>query len=329
MSEEPHHKQRYLLTLDLGQKIEYLRHVGIKTPDPHSGFFRDIQSDLHRNLQAALPEDVVVDTISMADLSDEILAMASSIAGEEMIVVSTCPEIANPVRGRTIQVNRIVDFEGNSLGLGPRPGNHTVREQVIALKKDTGNIPVVIVEDGMFHGETMEFVIDQLTKYGVKIAAVVVGFTFREAQPVIDRIIEKGIAFHSIEEFHDLLDWVPDHDFFPFVPSNGKVIGMKVKNDFLPFYSVDQASFSIPYLYGFCPVTDWTSIEEEAARVFTASCILYDIDIFTELERINGRDIKAVDLIHSKQRMSVPITIRAQMLPLVDSRVVSYLSEVL
>lgn len=323
------HKKLYLLTLDLGEKVEYLRHVGITTPDPHSSFFKDIQSDLKKNLQTALPSDVSVEAISMADLSDDILAKATSIAGDKLLIVSTCPEIANPVKGNTIQVNRIVDFEGNSLGLGPRPGSHSIHEQVVAIKKAAENQPVVIVEDGMFHGETMEFIIEELVKHGVKVASVVVGFTFPESQPTIKSILDRGIAFHSIEEFHNLLDWVPDHDFFPFVPSNGKVVGMKIKGDYLPFYSVDQASLSIPYLYGFCDMPKWTSLGNEPARVFTTACIRAAISLFMELEKLTGKEIRATDLIHSKQRVSVPITTTQQMLPRADARVVSYLSEIL
>ncbi len=326
---DPSGHPTYLITNDLGEKVEYLRHTGLITPDPHSTFFTDVQSDLQRAVDQATPANVTVRSVKMNDLADDVLARALTFAKDDTLIVSTCPEIANPVRGFTLQVNRLVDFDGNSIGLGPRPGNPSIRDQILAIKNKAGGMPIIIVEDGIFSGETMLFVIDQLRAHNVKVSAMIVGFTFPSSAATVQKIKEAGIDFVSIEEFQNLFDWVPDHDFFPFVPSNGKVVGIPVKQGYLPFYSYDQASYSVPYLYGFCPINKWASIDDEPAKALTTFCIRATVDLYREIERSNGRTIMISDLIHAKQRVSIPVSVWQQHLPHSDVSVISYLSEVL
>lgn len=329
MDDPDHGNQTYLLTCDLAEKIGYLSYNDIRVPGTNATLFQDLQVDLSKKLQEALPTNVTVQTIEMGQLAQDVLSEAHTVCRDENLIVSTCPEIAYSARGMTLQVNRLVDFDGNSIGLGPRPGNLFMREQIATIRSRVHEEPVVIVEDGMFHGETMEYIIGKLNKYGVKVSAVVVGFTFPESQPVIDRLSDQGVKFISIEEFSNLLDWVPDHDFFPFVPSNGKVVGLSVKGENLPFYTHDQASYSIPYLYGFCPMKEWTSLEEEPAKRFTTFCIHAGIHLFEELESMNGRRIMIADLIHAKQRVSIPVAVSQTGLPGPNTRVIEYLSECL
>lgn len=326
---DPSGHATYLITNDLGEKVEYLRHTGLITPDPHSTFFSDIQSDLEKAVDAATPQDVIVRSVKMSDLADDVLAKALTFAKDDTLIVSTCPEIANPVRGFTLQVNRLIDFNGNSIGLGPRPGNPSIHDQILAIKNKAHDQPIIIVEDGIFSGETMLFVIDQLRAHNVKVSAMIVGFTFPSSVKTVQAIREAGIEFVSIEEFKNLFDWVPDHDFFPFVPSNGKVVGIPVKKGYLPFYSFDQASYSVPYLYNFCPINNWASINDEPAKALTTFCIRATIALYREIERMNGRTILISDLIHAKQRVSIPVSIWQEYLPHSDVSVISYLSEVL
>lgn len=322
--------QVFVLTHDIDEKVQNFTQAGIKVPDLKSNFYSDIHTDMASELQQALPENVVVKSIGMLQLARDILTVAVDIAEDEDLIVSTCPEIANSARGMTLELNRIVDFNGAPLGLGPRAGMQTIHEQILKLKRAAAGRPVVIVEDGIFHGETMEYVVEQLHKNQVTIKAIVAGFTFPASDGIRDKIIGQGIIFKSVEEFNNLFEWVPDHDFMPFLPSCGKLVGFKYRDICFPFYTAEQASYSIPYLYGFCPMKDWVSLEEDVSKVFTTKCIGYTVELFRELERLNpGRDIVYHDLLHTKHRVSLPVSITQTTLPSPSVRALDYLSEIL
>ena len=46
----------YILSLDLGEKLESFRHIGIRAPGPHDDYTHDIQTELANSLQNVLPD---------------------------------------------------------------------------------------------------------------------------------------------------------------------------------------------------------------------------------------------------------------------------------
>ena len=271
----------------------------------------------------------------MRDVADGIIGEISRLHGEDAFIVSTCPEIAYPARGATIEVNRLVDSYGNALGLGPRPGHGPLSQQfkrIVHESKQSGSKGIVVAEDGMFMGKTMMYVVSELIKAGAEAPSVVAGFTFSD-EP-IKALSDIGVQVDVVQDFRPILDWVPDRDFMPFIPGCGKVLGVKVKN-LTPFYDHQHATFCVPYIAPFGPVSGWASIAEEAVNSFSTECLNLTLQVFGELEKLNGRKINIGDILQSRQRVGIPISLdkvgvdQVGQFPSKDTRVITFLSECL
>ncbi len=327
----------YLLTEDLGEKVIKIRHLGLKTPEPDSQFIETIQDELANVLQGAIGADTPVMRLKMRDVADEVLGEIYELYGDNVLVVSTCPEIQQSVHGISIQINRLVDIYGNSLGLGPRPGHKDLHAQFVniaALSKSRGqNTPVVLAEDGIFKGETMKYVVRGLQEVGVNIAGIVAGFNYSKA-PVKEIEETLGVPVHVARELGPILDWVPDHDFLPFVPGCGKVLGVKLGKRLSPFYSSHQATFCMPYISPHSPVSEWATIPQDKVEDFSRRCRALACDLFGEIERLNPDMVPLTisDIIHSKQRVSIPIPLEIEgqeesyRFPETNSRITAVLS---
>jgi len=322
-----HGKKNYILTCDLGSKVRLYRSCGIKTPGPNDPFFVDLQNALREKIGAALP-GIQVKAIEMEDLANQILARAHERRNHlrDAIVVSTCPEIVAPAGGYTLQVNRLIDDKGEFLGHGPRPGYQAVEEQALAVRALANDRPIILLEDGTFSGGTLSYILSRFAAQNLKISALVLGFAFPKAEKVLKRMFHgELIILNGIEE---LLDWMPDHDFFPFIPSCGRVFGVPVRGKNFPFYSFEGTSFSVPYILPFCNrMKDWANIPPEHAFGISLFCLQRSIELFERLEKLNGKEIRVSDLVNGHFNVSVPISIGQNTFPSLEARVIDILNE--
>ena len=313
------HSSNYVITHDIGEKIAAYRRVGILTPDPDDSFFAEISDELRKQLQHALGPDVTVKSIRMRDLADDILGNAyAANQKRDSLIISTCPEIAEPMHGVTLDVNRMVNVWGDSIGLGPRPGRPPLNEQLDLIKFRCQGRPVTLVEDGIFSGTTLEFIANLFQSKGIAIDSIIAGFTFNKARPMIEKLEERGIAIHCVEQFGDIIDWVPDHDFYPLVPNCGLVLGVDVVGQPTPFYSDEGACFSIPYVKPLGKMSKWASIPEDREDDFSKFCLAMSSSIYTKLDILNKGDIPLRSLINARQPVCLPIQVGDTELPRVN-----------
>jgi len=321
-------KSTYILVNDLGSKIKSLRQLGIKTPEQNDPFFTEFQKELAKMIGEAHPDAEIL-AMDMEELSMQILSRAHElrkILVKDAVVVSSCLEIAAPRRGFVLEVNRIVDFEGQLLGIGPRPGCPPVSEQIMGIKTLVSDRPVVVVEDGSFSGRTLSHVLKVFKETRVEVSAVVLGFMFPNSLASLRRNFSGELIV--MREINHVIDWMPDHDFFPFAPNCGRVVGVSVHGENYPFFNYDGASYSIPYVLPFSPMKDWASIPKEHENKISLFCMQKALELFTLLEKMNnGKEIKIGDLIGVRPLVSVPISVRQKMFPRVDTRVRSFLHD--
>lgn len=329
METEPDHcnGNTYIITHDLGERIRGLRLLGLRTPDSNDSFFSEFHQKIKNAITSMLPEISVI-TYDMRELVEEVWTEALRLQRnlKDAIVVSSCAEVASPRRGHTIEINRIVDVNGDIIGLGPRPANPPLKNQVQGIAAMADGNPVVLVEDGAFTGTTIEFLLDSLRSGKVNVAAIVVGLCFPGAVKRIKEVFKGELVV--MKEINKPYEWMPDHDFVPFVPNCGRVFGGPFGSDFLPFYTHDGLSYCFPYVLPFGDPVKWASIPSEHAGLFSLLCLEETLALFRMLDDMNGRQITPLDLIGTTPRASVPMSKGNGQLPDADVPISSFLSEV-
>jgi len=321
-------QKTYILTFDLERKLRLLRSVGIKTPNNNDSVMRDVRQHLTDAIKNCFSgQEVVIHSITMEDLADEIWSKALNKKSllQNAVVVSTCLELAAPRYGHTLEINRIINIDGNIIGIGPRPGFPPIDDQLANIAHVAAGQPIVIVEDGSFTGNTLCHTLNAFRAKGLDVAAIVVGFIFQEARQKVKNIFNGELIV--VEEMADYLDWLPDHDFFPFTPNCGRVLGTKFGNDFLPFYTYNGASYAVPYLTTFCDVTAWAGIPHDRANAFSLWCAQTTLAIYRAIDALNGEQVKIGDLLQVRPRISVPISVGQKKFPSLDTKVSDFLVE--
>jgi hypothetical protein len=320
--------QTYVITNDLGERIESLRYIGLKTPDAKDQFFADFHRDVRSAVQLALPNLKVV-SFDMGKLVENVWGEAIKVQRslKDAIVISSCAEVATSRRGHTIEINRIVDQGGNIIGLGPRPGAMTLKKQISGIAAMANGSPVVLVEDGIFTGSTLIYLLKHLREFRVNVVAITAGICFPTA---VDRL-KKEFAGELVivQEVEKPYEWMPDHDFVPFAPNCGRVFGGTFGKDMLPYYTSDGLSYCFPYILPFGDPVKWASIPEEHAYSFSYLCLERACSLFQMLDQLNGRKIMAADLVGSAPRISVPMTVGSSQLSNPDMAISEFLGDVL
>lgn len=332
VSEESNHRSgAYLLTTDLPlQVVEGLGSLGLKTPAADDPFFHEMLEGLKGDISKVLP-GARVKVLDMRELAKNVSGAVHRQRPflKDAAIVSTCPAISTVVHGHTLEVNRVVGFDGAILGRGPRPGHSSVHEQLVGLRSMIDGQPVILVEDGSFTGETLRYLVDEFRGTRIELAAIVLGFAFPKAREAVSSFFA-GDLIVTEEVDGDLIDWMPDHDFFPFVPNCGRVVGVRMgtDGDVFPFYSYGGLSYSIPYLHPFCDMEQWASIPRARAPRFSLSCLHRSIQLFELLNKLNGQRFLISDLVSQRLNVSVPVSVGQRQLPSGDMDVLSFLHEV-
>jgi hypothetical protein len=301
--------------------------LGLKTPESDDDIFIKLHEGVKNFLTTVLPDDVQVITFDMEKLVEDIWGQAIHCQTRirDSFVISSCIEVASSRRGQTIEINRIVDINGHTIGYGPRPGYPSVNIQMQAIAMRSGGNPVILAEDGAFTGGTINFMVKCAKDSGVEIAAIVVGLCFPEALETIRKFFDGEVIV--VEEVGKPYEWMPDHDFIPFAPNCGRVFGGIFGNEALPHYSHDGLSFSLPYVLPFGDPVEWASIPQDSAREFSLFCLHQSLGLFRELEKINGKRILLKDLAGSTPRVSIPLSKGYSYLPGSDLAVTDFLSD--
>lgn len=318
----------YVLTMDLGEKLESFRHIGLQTPGPRDDYIFDIQTELQSALQDAMPEDTEVKPVYMSDLADSVISQANAVAKEfnDPVIVSTCPEIADPVDGVDLEINRIIDSQGRAIGIGPRPGHPAIETQISRNFGQLAGRDIIIVEDGIFSGSTMRHVAKKLGERRLDVAAMVAGFSCTQSS--LGWLNHTDYDLHTALSLEKVLDWIPDHDFLPFVPGSGKLLGAEFNGKAYPFYDSQKVSYATPYIRPFGKTDEWASIPYDSTEAFSMRCIELARTIFRDLEKQNpGTDITIGKITQTRRRTSVPLALKSDGFPSLRTKVTDYLNE--
>lgn len=224
----------YLLVLDLPEMMEAYERVGLQLPDV--AFFKERQRRLSARLQETIP-GCSLEIIEANKLVNKIASLLHDLllVTPDAVVISTMNSVASKMSGHCLQINRLVDPAGKTLGLGARPGNNSLRSQFSDIKGCLEKRPVILVEDGSFSGGTMKSMIEICDGMHMEVKHLVIGFLFPAARENILKAFPKAKDIHCWRE-ENFVDWMPDHDFYPFVPNAGRVVGFSYNSHHVPVY---------------------------------------------------------------------------------------------
>lgn len=315
-AETPIQQKQYMLTGDLEGKLHQFEIGGIKVPDEAFRLVDQFQNELAGKLRRFMPQ-VQIRFIRMTEMAERITTKANDHEhGAEIanaLVVSTCSEIVQSAGGKVLEINRIIDGSPTNtdpIGYGPRPGFPSLRNQIAALVAGSDHRPIILIDDGSFTGGSLSYIIRELKSAGARVRGVVVGFAFPIAAEAIRKALGPEGFLVTTEETGDLLDWMPDHDFMPFMPNCGRVVGYSKGEEIYPCYTHDGFSRSTPYLLPFCPMADWTGIsgsgDAEELRWLSQYCFDQTGHLFELLEQANHRELCINDLKWIRPAISVP-----------------------
>lgn len=321
---------QYVLTHDLGERIQMLGSAGLQIPPPDHPIIVRAQEQLVDDFVDALPEAEVT-AMQMSDLAEEVVGIARA-RWPDAVIVSAYPEIA-PAGSLQLEVSRLYDLRALRLGIGSRPGHPTLFEQARALAPKIGEREVVVVDDGIYSGETADRIINAMKAAHINLGGLVAGFAATRARSALEKIKGIGTEVVLARELTDLVTWHPDHDFFPGVPGYGRVVGFKLdgrdRTNLFPLFTHDHASYAFPYLPQFSDSaqlwTRWTDLPDAAAEAIGTHCMTSTRELFEEIERLSGRSVFLKDLLDAPIRANVPLKVGESDFPSLGQRVLEYL----
>lgn len=301
--------RHYLLTLDLPYMVRAYEQVGLKT---NPTLINDLGLRLTDRVRQIFPhlEVIVLDLGEIKQGIHRLLEKSKRLHPGAVVITTNrflCPKTSCDAweRACCLEINRIVDENGESIGLGPRPWHEPTTTQVRRIANFSVQRSTIILEDGSWSGKTVAQLIAECQEAGIEVADVICGIMFEKGYAHIrESGYHRDISWVNFQE--QCLDWMPDHDFYPFMPSCGRVVGQHHhEHGFMPT-QVNGFSLAYPYILPYGKPKEWASIPEESMVEFSIGCLADTIALFEDLEAINGQTITVDRIIRLYPRTSFP-----------------------
>lgn len=184
-----------------------------------------------------------------------------------------------------IEINRVVDRCGNDLPRSPRPGTLSLFEQINQFKQSITSNHIIVVDDGIWTGETLKQVIAELQQQKLNVVAVVAGIKHKEPGKLINLGIDasKVWAIQTYVSYErPIWDWVCERDFFPGVPFGGRTVNFNDKN--IGAYYVESNEW----------LNKWASINDDGS--FRKICYTLSLNLFREIERLSNKSLLVANM---------------------------------
>lgn len=180
------------------------------------------------------------------------------------------------------------------LGVGSRPGYPSLEEQVREIARairSLGFEELVLIDDGIFAGESLEAFLAHLKGTGVRVRCMIVGIrNVKSADQKLPTIVHEAIPRYEPGE---LYDWLCARDFLFGCPEGGRVV---VHGGNGHASVPDGTEYGAPYLHGFGDFVAWATLPEETARAFTDRALELAQRLYAEIGRLSGRPVRMRDI---------------------------------
>ncbi len=306
-------EMQYIVTLTLEEHLQSFKRVGLKIPD--CKFIQAIEQGILKKIEHGFRGSSV--RVVSKRFDDQCNCIVSTmrkirLRRPDAVVVSTTPLITHDTDGVCVHLTRLVDNGGNLIGIGSRSGQHSIDRQIDLVQDRIKNRQIIIVEDGAFTGKTLICLLGHLKKRNTHVIAIVLGILFPAAAKNIEEQFKGELIF--IDDFPSPLDWMPVHDFLPFLPNSGRVIGTSLGNSLIALNLQNHATLSIPYVMPYGLPNEWGGLAFNTADLqdFSRHCLLASTRIFQEMEHINERIMTIGDVIGTMPATSIPVAIHQE-----------------
>jgi len=233
----------------------------------------DIQEAFVKKLQSYFPDNLV-EWVGLNEvrsgLGHKIKEARDQFPEAEVVTLSA---LYYPFTAHEISANRLVDEQGNDLGLGPRPKADPLEVQVSRVMEAVDGKSVIVVDDTLFLGETL----NHLVGLGLNIVAAVEYFT---KAATLEDYHKRNLPIFAVHAKEDYLDVLPLHDFLPPLPLCGKVVGDS--HSLLPRLNEEGMSACLPYLLPWITreqLASWASVPVEHAPDFSVFALERSIEV--------------------------------------------------
>lgn len=321
----------YVVTLNAANRLQRLEPSGLLVPSRAHPVYRALQEEFVKAIQLMLPGFLVRAVDMRVIMSQARAVIRNSIAGStEYVVVSICFDLSPSEGGRALSINRIYGYHGEFIGYGPRVGCDSIGTQLDRLVPQLRGKKVILLEDGVFRGQTMMYVLSRLIERGVVVTRVVVGFASSQTRASLVEAFHREnwqIDISVVQEIDHLIDWIPDHDLVPFLPHCGRVVGVRDGDVFSPVITRDGWNRAFPYIEPFGSLAEWASLPHEKAIELSRFCLDASIELYSCIARQNGiRKLFVDELLMCSRHISLPLSLRGiKFAPSVKDDVVEYL----
>lgn len=172
----------------------------------------------------------------------------------------------------SLGVSRIFSPRGQEkLAIGSRPGYPSLSTQIKGLNSRQS---WVLVEDDIFSGGTICYILDLLKKHHIKILKVVVGCQVGEPKSIV--IIESVFKYEA-SKIHDLND---PRDFLLGTREGGLVIKDR------------DSLYRVPYLLPLIDVSKRIGVSSSEGIKFSKTLWKINQGVFTQLEKLSGKSVQ-------------------------------------
>lgn len=218
-----------------------------------------------------------------------------------------------------LDVNRITNLNTRDIDHTSRPSTLSVDEQIQNIVKKVTSYHIIVIDDGIWTGDSMRWILNRLKGAGLIVEAVVVGVHIKQSGHQVDHSIPVGRvrAVQTYSDTRPVLDWVCERDFFVGTPLGGRTItdhkhdsGLQDWQSAGAFYSTNESWLK-----------DWASINNNP-RQFMNFCVDRSIAMFAEIGELSRQPI----YMHHLERF--PIQVIGETIPR-DTPVCKYLKRFL
>lgn len=275
----------YVVTNDLEIVFPYLQRLGLASPD-NEVVERAAQKIIDA-LGNIFPKVEVINGGRITDYLEEKISSSGlptvSLTGLlDDKLVSAALHLSRSVMAISLQLPQ---YAYRDVGLRSRTGSDLSLSRQFdmaasAIRADSDK--VTLIDDVVFSGGTIELIDGEFRKRGISVEKVVASVAMEDAMA---KLYANGISVEADRIYAGVQDEVCMRDFIIGAPEGGRNV-----------ISQESGYASAPYLLPFGKTETWASIPPIRCTEFSRVATEASLEIWTDIDRKNGRQILAGEL---------------------------------